>query len=63
MSETRYGKPELGAASILIDLSHSTITVYHGTDKLVLARKDRAVDGDWDRIWAALESIGLERVS
>lgn len=44
--------PEQGMASIFIELEDSVITVTHGSDKVPLGRKDKAVNGDWDRLIA-----------
>ena len=54
-------EPEPGAASILIDLSDSKITVYHGEDSSILAEKKHAVAGDWDKLWNTLVSVGIKR--
>ena len=53
---------EQGAASILISLADSTIKVTHGEDGAVLAKKEIAVEGDWDKIIVALQEIGIELV-
>lgn len=52
---------ERGAASIHIELSEGTITVTHGTDEVVLAQLKDAPEGTWDRMWDALETLGMER--
>ena len=44
---------EDGEASILIELKESTISVYHGTDRVLLYRKE-AKKGDWDKLWRIL---------
>ena len=46
---------ERGSASLVLDLSHSVITVTHGTDKVELM-KGRVESGAWSRIWEAIEN-------
>jgi hypothetical protein len=53
-------RPRIGSASILIDLKDGAIKVYHGTDKVILAEKEQAEAGDWDKIWLAMEAIGIK---
>jgi hypothetical protein len=50
MSKSKSITPERGSASLVIDLTDSCITVIHGTDNTVLARKTVAQLGDWDRL-------------
>jgi hypothetical protein len=52
--------PARGSASMLIDLKGNSIRVYHGTDKNLLAEKVEAESGDWDKLWKALEGIGIK---
>lgn len=48
-------EPERGAASILIELTGGNITVYHGTDKTVLAQGLAVPKGSWEQIWKTLD--------
>lgn len=47
---------EPGAASIVIELAAGEITVTHGTDHVVL-RRWIANHGDWNRLWATIETL------
>jgi hypothetical protein len=52
---------EAGAASIVVDLSGSAITVYHGSDKTLLGLKKQAKKGDWDKLIDFLRNdLGVE---
>jgi len=46
-----------GAASINVSLSQGRITVLHGDTGEELHSTD-AIEGDWDRIWETLRSLG-----
>jgi hypothetical protein len=47
-------KLERGSATIQVYLHNGAITVMHGdTGKVLLERK--AYDGDWNKLWKALE--------
>ena len=48
---------EQGAASILINLGKSTITVYHGTGKQKLLEIENVPVGSWKKIWDTLNGI------
>ena len=43
----------LGAASVKIELSDGIITVYHGTDKVIL-KQFRANENSWNTIWQGI---------
>ncbi len=46
-----YQETERGAASLFIELHEGQIIIRHGTEERVaLARKQRAVTGDWDKL-------------
>ena len=51
--------PLLGDASINIETKNSIITVTHGTDDDVLF-KCKGYEGDWDRFWDFIYSLGGE---
>lgn len=54
---------ERGAASILVELKEGKVYVYHGSDKALLAQSPEPVEvGTWDRLWEALEQLGVERL-
>ena len=54
--------PERGAASMIIELRDSKITVIHGTDKVVLI-DGPVVEGAWDSIWDAIYTVIEEGVN
>jgi hypothetical protein len=41
---------EIGSASLLIDLSYSNVTVYHGTDQKEVLGSGRVSRGDWNKL-------------
>ena len=55
------GTEELGAASMRVELSDSTIKVFHGTDRVLLA-EGRVKHGTWDALWALLDKAGVKPV-
>lgn len=52
---------ERGAASLKIVLHNGAISVFHGTDKALLAELQDAPEGTWDALWDAMTSLGIER--
>ena len=52
--------PAIGSASILIDLKHGSIKIYHGTDKTLLAEKLEAQGDDWEFLWKAFKAMGIK---
>jgi hypothetical protein len=48
---------ERGAASILISLSNSQITVYHGTAGDVLREPVKVEPGAWTALWKAIDAV------
>ena len=51
-----------GAASITITLDKGIILVKHGDDGTLLAHLNNAPDGTWDKLWDAMEALGIERL-
>lgn len=45
---------EEGEASMIVELKNGRLKVIHGTDYVVLLER-KAYEGDWGRIWRALE--------
>lgn len=57
-----YIKSEQGAASVHIVLEDGEIEIIHGSDGIVLARKEITREGDWDKLWEFLiDTWGAER--
>lgn len=54
-------RPELGAASLKIDLIRSVITVRHGEDREILAQ-GKVKMGAWNALWSVLDVVGCKRV-
>jgi len=48
---------ERGEASFIADLTDGTITITHGTDKVILFQAKNAKEGSWDKIWETIKSI------
>lgn len=48
---------EEGAASVHIELSEGNITVFHGTDGVILHKAENVPAGSWDRLWDAIKSL------
>jgi len=47
-----------GQASILLDYDQGKISVYHGTDKTLLASwKEEEDENHWDLIWNLINSL------
>jgi hypothetical protein len=51
------GTSERGAAEVVVRLRHGGIVVTREDDGAVLLASP-ASEGDWDRLWAVLESFG-----
>lgn len=49
---------ERGAASVKIELSKGIITVWHGTNNVILQQWE-ANTGDWDKLWATIMQLKL----
>jgi len=55
---------ESGAASLLVDLSDSVVTVYHGADQDEVLARGRVNNGDWVKLCNYMrDEMGLEWVS
>jgi len=56
-------KQEIGAASVLLELSDGQITVTHGSDHVKLGRTQTTKLGDWDRLIDFLkDELGVQWV-
>ena len=50
-------RPEEGAAAVVVRLRHGGVVVTREDDGVTLLASP-ASEGDWDRLWAVLESFG-----
>jgi len=63
MSETTTEKQELerGSASIKVELSNGTITVWHGDEPTAILFQSPVVSGTWDAMWDVIR-MGVAEV-
>jgi len=52
-----FNRPENGAAAVVVRLRHGGVVVTREDDGVTLLASP-ASEGDWDRLWAVLESFG-----